>query len=389
MRPIDKLTTNFFAVLNSQIASLQAAGVDVIRLDIGSPDLPPAIHIIEALTESAEKPNVHGYQSHRGTTALRDAWAKMYHLAYGVNIQSDQVLPLLGSKEGVFHLSQAILNPGDVVLVPNPGYLTYAEGARFAGAEPYFLPLHSENGYLPDVKSIPSDIRRRARIMWLNYPNNPTSAVATIDFFETALEFCHQNKILLCHDAAYTQVTFNNTVSPSILEVSGAEDISIEFNTLSKSHNMAGWRLGAAIGNREALADLLKLKSHTDSGHFGPVMDAAVAAMSGDQSWLKERNKTYQQRRDIVMDALCEMGINIQTPQASLYIWCPLPKGWESSTEFALNLLEKAQVSLAPGIIFGSGGERFVRISIVQPATRLTEAMYRMKKIFAAECRNR
>jgi len=370
-----------FASLVAKVVDFQASGIDVIRLDIGSPDLPPATYIIDTLSQSAIKPTAHGYQSHRGSPALREAWAEMYQRVHGVQIHPDDVLPLLGSKEGVFHLSQAMLNPGDVVLVPDPGYLTYTQGALFAGAQPFFVPLLPENGYLPDLSNIPQDICKRAKILWLNYPNNPTAAVATLDFFTQAVEFCRQNQILLCHDAAYTQVTFGNTYAPSVLEVPGSEEVCLEFSTLSKSHNMAGWRVGAVIGNAETLAALLRLKTHTDSGHFGPIMDASIAAMLGDQSWLKERNKIYQERRDIVINGLRSIGFNLQQPQASLYVWCPLPEGWDSSDEFVLTLLEQAQVSMAPGTVFGSGGEGFVRISIVQPADRLKLAMERIRHV--------
>ena len=381
MKPTDKLSPNFFANLVAKVVDYQTSGIDVIRLDIGSPDLPPTHYIIDALSISAIKATAHGYQSHRGSLALREAWAEMYQRVHGIQIQPDDVLPLLGSKEGVFHLSQALLNPGDVVLVPDPGYLTYTQGALFAGAQPFFLPLLPENGYLPDLSNIPQDICKRAKILWLNYPNNPTAALATLDFFAQAVEFCRQNQILLCHDAAYTQVTFGNTYAPSVLEVPGSNEVCLEFSTLSKSHNMAGWRVGAAIGNPDALAALLKLKTHTDSGHFGPIMDASVTAMLGDQGWLKERNQIYQERRDIVINALRDIGLNLKEPQASLYVWCPLPKGWVSSDDFALTLLEQAQVSMAPGTIFGSGGEGFVRISIVQPAHRLRQAMERIQNV--------
>lgn len=381
MKPTDKLTPNFFATLNAKVVDFQATGADVIRLDIGSPDLPPAPYIIEALSQSAGKPTTHGYQSHRGSPALREAWVQMYRRVHGIQIHPDDVLPLLGSKEGVFHLSQAVLNPGDVVLVPDPGYLTYTQGARFVGAEPFFLPLLPENGYLPDFSNIPPDICERAKILWLNYPNNPTTVVAPLEFFAQAVEFCRQNQILLCHDAAYTQVIFGNTYAPSVLEVPDSNEVCVEFNTLSKSHNMAGWRVGAGIGNSEALAALLKLKTHTDSGHFGPVMDASVAAMLGDQSWLEERNMVFQKRRDVVIEALHGIGFNLQEPQASLYVWCPLPEDWVSSSDFALALLEQAHVSVAPGSIFGPGGEGFVRISIVQPADRLRLAMERIQHV--------
>lgn len=379
--PTTQLTPNFLATLHARTTELTGQGADVIRLDIGSPDLPPAPHIVAALSQAAQNPRIHGYQSHRGTAELREAWASLYARLHRIKISPQDVLPLLGSKEGVFHLSLALLDPGDVVLVPDPGYQTYTQGARFAGAEPVAVPLLPENNYLPNLSAIPFDIARRAKILWLNYPNNPTAAVASLEFFAQAVEFCRRYQILLCHDAAYTQVTFDGYRAPSVLEIAGALETAIEFNTLSKSHNMAGWRLGVALGQPEALAALLKLKTHADSGHFFPVMQAAVAALDGDQSWLDARNATYAQRRDIVLAALREMGLAPRAPQASLYVWCPLPTGCDSSSDFVLTLLEQAHVSLAPGSIFGPRGESFVRISLVQPVERIREAMARIAKV--------
>jgi LL-diaminopimelate aminotransferase len=379
--PTTRLSDNFFATINGHIAELCATGADVIRLDIGSPDLPPAPHIIAELSQSAEKSNTHGYQSHRGTAALREAWAVLYQRLHGVAVNPDGLVPLMGSKEGVFHLSLALLKPGDVVLVPDPGYQTYAAGASFAGAEPVSISLLPENNYLPDLFAIPPEVARRTKILWLNYPNNPTTAVAPLEFFSQAVDFCRHYHILLCHDAAYTQVTFDGYRASSVLEVPGAAEVAIEFNTLSKSHNMAGWRVGVAVGQPKALAALLKLKTHADSGHFLPVLEAATAALTGDQSWLVERNLVYQERRDLVVTALREMGLNPGIPQASLYIWLPLPEDWTSSSEFVLTLLERAYVSLAPGTIFGPRGEGFVRISLVQPGERLAEAMERMAEV--------
>jgi LL-diaminopimelate aminotransferase len=376
--PTTKLPDNFFATITARASQLSASGADVIRLDIGSPDLPPAPHITAALSQSAHQPNTHGYQSHRGPAALCEAWAGLYQRLHGVALDPDGLVPLLGSKEGVFHLSLALLNPGDIALVPDPGYQTYGAGAVFAGADPVTMPLLPENGFLPNLEAIPEKTRERAKILWLNYPNNPTAAVASLEFFTQVVDFCHRHNILLCHDAAYTQVTFDGYRAPSVLEVPGAAETAIEFNTLSKSHNMAGWRIGVAAGQTQALTALFKLKTHADSGHFLPVMEAATAALTGDQSWLKDRNQIYVDRRDLVVNALRRMGLNPQVPRASLYVWCPLPEGWTSSSDFVLTLLEQAHVSLAPGMIFGPRGEGFVRISLVQSEERLAQAMERM-----------
>lgn len=375
--PAQRLKTNFFAVLNTQVDQLQAQGADIIRMDIGSPDLPPAPHIISALAQAAERSDAHGYQSHRGTAALRQAWAQMYARVHGVRLDPEGILPLLGSKEGVFHISMAFLNPGDLVLVPDPGYLTYTQGTIFAGAEPVPVPLLAENDYLPDLGAIPAETARRVRILWLNYPHNPTAAVASLDFLEKAVDYCRQHSILLCHDAAYTQVTFDGTYAPSVLEVPGADQVALEFTTLSKSHNMAGWRVGAALGQPQALAALLKLKSHADSGHFMAVNEAVVAALTGDQSWLADRNAIYRERRDVVVEALIKLGLAPQVPRASLYVWVPLPPGWDSDS-FVLAALNQAHVSLAPGTLFGGRGQGYVRISLTQPLDRTRAAMTRL-----------
>ena len=386
--PTNRLPENFFAVISSRVTDLIAGGAEVIRLDIGSPDLPPPPRIVQALSKSASQSNAHGYQTHRGPLALREAWAGLYPRFHGVALDPDGIVPLMGSKEGVFHLSLALLNPGDVALIPDPGYQTYAAGAIFAGAEPVGMPLLPENGFLPDLEKIPQKTLERAKILWLNYPNNPTAAVAPLEFFVQAVDFCRRHNIVLCHDAAYTQVTFDGYRAPSVLEVPGAAEVAIEFNTLSKSHNMAGWRVGVAVGRPQALSALLKLKTHTDSGHFLPVLDAATEALTGDQSWLDERNQIYADRRDVVIRALREMGLSPQDVRASLYVWCPLPEGWDSSSDFVLALLEQAHVSLAPGKIFGSQGEGFVRISLVQPVDRLESAMSRMESVLAMERAN-
>jgi LL-diaminopimelate aminotransferase len=376
--PTDRLSTNFFAVLNTNVARLQAAGEDIIRLDIGSPDLPPAPHIIEALAATASRPDSHGYQSHRGTTSLREAWAGMYARLHGVSIDPEGIVPLLGSKEGVFHFSLAVLDPGEIVLVPDPGYPTYAQGAHFAGAETVLVALKPENDYVPDLSTISAEIARRAKVLWLNYPNNPTAAVASLEFFDEAVAFCRKHGILLCHDAAYSQVTFDGYRAPSVLQVPGAAEVAVEFNTLSKSHNMAGWRVGAALGHRGALDALLKLKTHADSGHFLGITQAAVAALAGDQTWLEDRNLVYQERRDLVISTLQEMGFDPGHSQASLYVWFPTPSGWDSDS-FVLDLLERVHLSLAPGSIFGPGGANYVRISLTQPLDRIKAAMARLQ----------
>ncbi len=376
------LTTTFFAAVEPKIEAMQAAGKDVIRLDEGSPDLPPAPPIIQALARSASAANTHSYQAHRGPQALRSAWAEMYRRVYGVSLDvENEIVPLLGSKEGIFHLSAALLNPGDVSLIPDPSYMTYTRGALFSGAEPYFMPLRPENQFLPDLQAIPAGVLSRARLLWLNYPNNPTAAVAPRQFFAEAVAFARQHGLLLCHDAPYTQITFDNYHAASLLEIEGAKDVAVEFNSLSKSHNMAGWRVGALVGNPQALKTFFRLKTNIDSSHFLPILAAAAEAMTGDQAWLVERNQVYCQRRDIVVDAVNEFGLPARRPQASIYVWCPVPAGW-SCVDFTNLVLDKAAVSLTPGTIFGENGEGYVRISLTEPTGRVAEAMQRMAKLF-------
>jgi LL-diaminopimelate aminotransferase len=379
---------HFFAGLNSRIRELQAQGQDVIRLDIGSPDLPPDPHIIEALKRSAERSNSHGYQPHQGLLSLRQAWVDMYQRLYQVDLDpQSEVQPLLGSKEGIFNLVMSCVNPGDMVLVPDPGYLTYNAATRFAGGEPVFMPLTDSHDFLPDLEAIPKPVLDSAKMLWLNYPNNPTAGVADLDFFTQVVDLAHEHHLLVCHDAAYSQVTFDGYQAPSILQVPGAKTVAVEFNTLSKSHNMAGWRTGVAVGYHQVIKQLHDLKTNVDSGHFLPVMEASAAALHGDQTWLVDRNLVYQQRRDSIVMSLQQMGLNPGVSKASLYVWCPIPDGWGSG-ELAAMLLEDAGISLTPGDIFGSHGEGYIRISLTVPQGRIDEAMQRMDAAIQASGRN-
>jgi LL-diaminopimelate aminotransferase len=376
---LSRLQENYFDAINSRIAELDKEGCDVIRLDIGSPDLPPPNSVIKALCSYASKSNYHGYGSHRGTSDLRNAWASLYKRSYKVNLNSeDEVLPLLGSKEGIAHISLAILNPGDIALVPDPGYMTYTSSALLAGGIVHKIPLLPENDYQPNFSIIPPEVAENAKLLWLNYPNNPTTAVATIEFFKQAIEFASKNDIIICHDAAYSRVTYSVDIAPSILQIKGARKVAVEFNSLSKAYNMAGWRVGAVLGNKEIISALLKLKTHVDSGHYKPILDAAVVALNSDYQWIKKRNNTYQKRRDVVVQALRKIGLDASNPQATLYIWSPIPDRIRSY-DFVLSALENAHVSMTPGTIFGELGEGFVRIALTKPISRLYEAMQRLE----------
>ncbi|HUW11201.1 MAG TPA: LL-diaminopimelate aminotransferase, partial [Anaerolineae bacterium] len=370
-----------FAALGARIRDLQAEGRDIIRLDIGSPDMPPPTFILEALDRSARHPGHHGYPGYLGTPALRDAIAHHYGTRFGVPLDTgSEILPLLGSKEGIVNMALAWLDAGDLALVPDPGYPSYRMGALLAGANTHVMPLLGKNNFLPDLASIPGDIADRARLMWLNYPNNPTGAVAPMSFLEEAVEFARRHEVLICHDAPYCEICFDTYRAPSLLQVSGAKDVSVEFNSLSKSHNMAGWRVGMAVGNATAVAALQQVKSNMDSGIFRPVQDAAVAGLEGDQRWMQERNQIYEQRLDLILQALQEVGIRAERPQAGLYIWAETPEGYDSAF-FADLLLVQAGVSVTPGTAFGEHGEGYFRISLGQDTRRIEQALERLRAL--------
>ena len=374
----------YFASLNDRLRALQTQGKEIIRLDIGSPDMPPAPHIIEALARAASRADAHGYQAHSGPPALRQAWADYYREQYQGALDPDlEILPLMGSKEGIFQLSQAFLEPGDAALAPDPGYITYTRGALFSGARVYPIPLLAERNFQPDLDAIPPDDLRQARLLWLNYPNNPTGASASLEVFQHAVAFAREHNLIVCHDAAYTQVFFNEKKPPSLLQVEGALEVAVEFNTLSKSHNMAGWRSAALLGNRHVLRTLLTLKTNLDSSHFLPIFEASIAALRGDQSWLRERNAVYRGRRDAVLRGLEAAGLSAQTPEAAMYVWAKIPDGWDCQ-EFAVAALENTGVSLTPGTVFGQGGAGYVRIALTAPVQRIELAMERLGKWFVS-----
>lgn len=382
IRPADRIADfkpYFFASLNQKINKLRANGISVIRLDMGSPDLPPETFIVDRLVESARKPESHGYAQIGGAINFKKAVAEYYRRRHEVDLDPNrEVLTLLGSKEGLFNLSQVILNPGDVALVPDPGYPVYSASAKIAGAEVYTLPLRRENGYLPDFSKIPPEIIHRARLLWLNYPNNPTGAVAPLSFFKDAVEFAHRNQIVIANDAPYMDVCFDGYRAPSILEIDGAKEVSIEFNSLSKTYNMAGWRLGMAVGNDKVIGYLHTYKSQTDSSHFTAVMDAGAAALLGDQTWLGQRNEIYRQRRDIVGSELRRAGFDVAAPPAAIYVWAHLPEAFTDANAYCEQLLDETGVSITPGGVYGQYGEGFIRISLGTPTDQLAEAMRRL-----------
>jgi LL-diaminopimelate aminotransferase len=381
-RRLESLPLYVFATLDVKLNALRSQGVDVIKLDIGSPDGPPPGFVVQTLAQSAADPARHGYAGYAGTSCLRQAMVDYYAQCFDVAINvSDEVLPLIGSKEGIANMALAWLDPGDLALVPDPGYPTYGASVALAGGHAFPMPLTQANGWLPDFGAIPETVTRRARLMWLNYPNNPTGAIAPRSFFEEAVAFCKQYEILLCHDAPYTGICFDGYQAPSLLEVPGAKEVAVEFNSLSKSHNMAGWRVGMAVGNATALAALLQTKSNIDSGIFLAVQDAAVAALTGDQSWIRARNAEYKSRRDAMYHVLVnELGLEVALPAAGLYLWPKVPPGF-TAAEFAEKILMATGVSVTPGSAFGAHGEGYLRISLGQTTERFTTAVERLRTL--------
>jgi LL-diaminopimelate aminotransferase len=354
-------------------------GVDLINLGIGDPDLPTPKHVVEKLAEAAADPQNHRYPSYEGLLSFRQAAADWYLSRFGVNLNPEtEVLSLIGSKEGIGHIPLSFIDPGDVVLVPDPGYPVYQAGTVLAGGIPYLMPLTKANAYLPDFKQIPSGILSRARMLFLNYPNNPTAAVATLEFFREAVDLAQRYRLILCHDAAYSEVCFDGYRPSSILQVEGANEVAVEFHSLSKTYNMTGWRIGFAVGNVKILAGLGRVKTNLDSGIFQAVQYAGIAALSGPQDSVEEARTIFQGRRDALVKGLREAGWKIDPPRASFYVWIPVPEEY-TSTQFAAKLLNEAGIVVTPGNGFGSHGEGFFRVALTVPQARIEEAVERMK----------
>lgn len=379
-RRIETVPPYLFAEIDRKREEARARGVDVIDLGIGDPDMPTPSPVVERLRQEAKNPAWHRYPSYIGAMDFRKAAAAWYERRFGVTVEpASQVMTLIGSKEGIAHIIWAYVDPGDVALIPDPGYPVYKTHTGLAGGTPYLMPLRPERGFLPDLNAIPADVAGRAKIMFLNYPNNPTAGVADLAFFEEAVAFCRRHDILLCHDAAYAENTYDGYVAPSILQVPGAQDIAVEFYSLSKPFNMTGWRLGFAIGNKEAVGALGIIKTNTDSGQFTAIQYAGIAAFNDvPESFIQGMNAMYARRRDLVVDALGAIGIQIPRPKGAFYIWAPVPAGYTSAA-FTSALLEQAGVIVAPGNGYGENGEGFFRISLTTPDDRLREAVERIR----------
>ncbi len=378
---LQKLPPYLFVELDRKKAEAVSRGVDVIDLGIGDPDIPTPRFIVDHMVKAVQNPAYHRYPSSEGMLSFRKAAADWCGKRFGISIDpASEVVASIGSKEAIAHLPLAFVEPGDVVLVPTPGYPVYHIGTLFCGGETYYMPLTADNAFLPDLDSIPADILKRARLMWLNYPNNPTAATVPDWFFPKVVEFARQHDIIICHDAAYSEMTYDGYRAPSFLETPGAMDVGIEFHSLSKTYNMTGWRIGFTVGNREIIAALKQAKSNVDSGQFEAVQEAAIAALSSDQSCISEMQQIYTERRDTLVKGLRDIGLDAPSPSATFYVWCPVPQGY-TSADFCARVLEEAGIVTTPGNGFGDPGEGYFRMALTVPVERMKEVVERFRKI--------
>jgi LL-diaminopimelate aminotransferase len=380
-RRINELPPYLFAEIDRRKRAALARGVDLIDLGIGDPDIPTPSNIVEKLLESATKPVNHRYPNSSGMPEFRDAVASWYKQRFNVSLDpGKEVVSLIGSKEGIGNMAVAFVDPGDIVLVSSPCYPVYHIGTAFNGGKNYFLPLKKENHFLPDLESIPSDIAQRAKMLWINYPNNPTAAVADKDFFQRVVDFANRYNVIVCHDAAYTEMGYDGYRPMSFLEVDGAREVGIEFHSLSKTFNMTGWRVAMAVGNAELVGGLAQAKSNLDSGIFQSIQEAGIEALKLGEKIVEPSRKIYQERRDILVDGLRAVGLECDKPRATFYVWVGVPKGL-SSAEFTAKLLDEAGVVTTPGNGFGEAGEGYVRFTVCVDKTRLKEVAERIRQI--------
>jgi LL-diaminopimelate aminotransferase len=375
---MQELKPYLFVEINRKIAEKRARGEEVISFAIGDPDFPTPRPVIERLCQAAQDPANHTYPETAGLPELRQAIVDWYHRRFAVCLDvNEEVLPLIGSKEGIGHIALCFIDAGNIALVPNPAYPVYSISTILAGGQVYNMPLTAKNRFLPDLDAIPPEVIEKAKLIWLNYPNNPTAATAEIDYFNKVVAFAKQHSIAVCHDGPYSEVAFDGYSPPSFLQADGARDIGVEFHSLSKSYNMTGWRVGMAVGNAEMIGALRKIKSNLDSGIPQAIQYAAIEALSGSQDCIAEHNAVYQRRRDLIIDMLSDIGLEAETPRASLYIWAKVPTGY-SSLEFADDLLEQVNVVVIPGIGYGKYGEGYVRLSLTIPNAILVKGLSRL-----------
>jgi len=375
---LGRIPAYLFAEIDRKVQEKKRAGIDVISLGIGDPDLPTPGRIVSVLQETAADPQNHRYPSYFGLAELRESIARWYSERSGVELEpATEILPTLGSKDGISHAPLALVDPGDVVLAPDPGYTVYITGAIMAGADPYIMPLTAQNHWLPDLDAIPEDVARKARLMWLNYPNNPTAATADRSFLERAVAFCRTHDIVLCHDAPYSEIAFDGYRPVTLFEIPGAKEIGLEFHSLSKTYNMTGWRIGWVCGRADLVSLIGQLKTNIDSGIFQAVQWAAIEALNGGEEETKAACTVYARRHRLVADTLNKLGWSIKPPRATFYVWAPVPDGYDS-IGFASHVLDEVGVNITPGVGFGAHGEGYFRLSVTAPDARLQEAMARM-----------
>ena len=381
---IKKVPPYLFATIDKKKREAIERGVDIISFGIGDPDQPTPPQIVEKMCEAVRTPKNHRYPDYEGSVEFRSAVSAWYKKRFDVTLNpANEVMTLIGSKEGIAHIFLAFVDPGDYTLIPDPAYPVYKLGTMFANGEAHYMPLTAENKFLPDFAAIPTDVAKKAKIMFLNYPNNPTAAVADLKFFAEAVAFCKQYDIILCHDNAYSEMAFDGFQPPSILQVPGAMDIAVEFGSLSKPFNMTGWRMGFAVGCSEVIGGLGIIKTNIDSGQFTAVQDAGIEALLNiDPSFIPGMNDLYQARRDVLIDGLNSMGWNLEKTKATFYVWAPVPKGYDSMS-FCAAMLEKCGIIVVPGVGYGPAGEGYVRFALTLDESRIKEALQRMKQHLA------
>ena len=380
---LDQIPPYLFAELERKVSAKRAAGVDVISLGIGDPDMPTYEPVVVAAQRAVADPSTHTYPSNRGLAAFREAVAAFYQRRFGVTLDPEtEVMPAIGAKECIFNLNLAFLDPGDLALASDPGYPVYTGGPLLAGAEPYLMRLVPERGFAPDFDAIPQSERDRARLMFINYPNNPTGAIAPSGVFEQAIDLAERTDVLVVHDNAYSETTFDGYRAPSFLATPGAKDVGVEVFSLSKGYNMTGWRCAAIVGNADAIAQYWRLKSNIDSGVFEAVQLAGAAALGPElDDEVKAMNAVYQRRRDLVCDALAQAGVQVTKPKGTIYIWAPIPPGFATAAEYCEYVLEQAAVVISPGGAYGPSGDGYFRISLTTPDERLLEAVERLRQL--------
>jgi LL-diaminopimelate aminotransferase len=376
---LDQLPPYLFLEISRKIAEKRAQGADVVTFGIGDPDIPTPDHILAELKKTSADPPNHRYPESDGLPELRDAIGNWYDRRFGVKLDTKEIVPLIGAKEGIGHMALCLIDSGDIALVPDPAYPVYSVGTMFAGGTSYLMPLNEERGWLPDLSAIPDDVADKAKVMWLNYPNNPTGGLATLGFFEEVVAFARKHNIPVCHDAAYSEVTFDGYVAPSFMQVPGASEVGIEFHSLSKTYNMTGWRIGMAVGNKDLIDALVRVKSNLDSGIPQAVQYMGIEALAHTtQEWKDANNEVYRRRRDRVVEVLNAIGLDVPTPKSGLYVWARCPEGW-TSAGVAAELLEQHSVVVTPGRGYGEAGEGYIRLSLTTPDDRVEEGLRRLE----------